>query len=133
MKNKARIISICLICFIVCSIVACSDRIEQYTSPNGDNKITVKYDFVSRPSVFYKGNCIWKYPGSGFNEEADFEVEWIDNDTVKLVYNDPSHSGKYYEEFEIDLQIKASGKMNCYNVTDREKAKFKDTCRWVTD
>ena len=102
--RKAKIVSICFICFIVFGIVACSNRIEKYTSQNGKNKITVEYDYVSRPSVFYKGNCIWKYPGSGFNEEAYFEVEWIDDDTVKLVYDDPSHSGKYYEEFEIDLE-----------------------------
>ena len=58
---------------------------------------------VSRPCVIYKGDCIWKYPGNGFNEEVFFDVEWIDDDTVKLIYNDESHGGKYYEEFEIDL------------------------------
>ena len=31
-----------------------------------------------------------------------FNVEWIDDDTVKLIYNDETHSGKYSEEFEID-------------------------------
>ena len=104
MRIKARVILICLICFIVCSLAACSDRTEKYTSPNGNNKITVEYDFVSRPSVYYAGNCIWKYPGRGFNEEAYFKVSWIDDDTVKLVYSDPAHGGKYYEEFEIDLK-----------------------------
>ena len=101
--KKAKILSICLICFIACSLVACSNRTEKYTSPDGNIKITVKYDFVSRPSVFYKGDRIWKYPGRGFNEEAFFEVTWIDNDTIRLAYDDPSHNGKYSEEFEIDL------------------------------
>ena len=32
-----------------------------------------------------------------------YGVEWIDDDTVKLIYKDGRHNGKYYEEFEIDL------------------------------
>ena len=53
--------------------------------------------------MIYNGDVIWKYEGSGFNEEVFFQVEWIDDDTVKLIYNNESHNGKYYEEFEIDL------------------------------
>ena len=53
--------------------------------------------------MIHNGDVIWKYEGSGFNEEAVFQVEWIDEDTVKLIYNDESHGGKYYEEFEIYL------------------------------
>jgi len=98
-----RLITICLICLIACSLIACSSRVEKYTSPGGENRITVEYDFVSRPSVWHNGDCVWKYPGNGFNEEVFFDVEWIDSDTVKLIYNDESHGGKYYEEFEIDL------------------------------
>lgn len=98
-----RIITLCMICVIACSLIACSNRAEKYTSPDGETTITVKYDYASRPSVLYNGECIWKYPGSGFNEEVFFDVEWIDDDTVKLIYNDESHGGKYYEEFEIDL------------------------------
>ena len=99
-----RFISLCLICIIACSLIACSDRVEKYTSPGGDIRITVKYDYVSRPSVWYNGDRIWSYPGRGFYEEVFFDVEWIDEDSVKLIYNDESHSGKYYEEFEIDLK-----------------------------
>lgn len=51
----------------------------------------------------YNGNRIWEYEGSGFNEEVFFQVEWIDEDTVRLIYIDESHNGNYYEEFEIDL------------------------------
>ena len=98
-----RISSICLIFVIACSLIACGNRTEEYTSPGGENKITVEYDYVSRPSVIHNGDCIWEYDGNGFNEEVFFEVEWIDEDTVKLICNDESHSGKYYEEFEIDL------------------------------
>ena len=61
------------------------------------------YTGIIADAVIYNGDVIWKYEGSGFNEEVFFQVEWIDDDTVKLIYNDESHNGKYYEEFEIDL------------------------------
>ena len=98
-----RIFFICLICIVACSVIACGNRQEKYSSPNGENTIIVEYDLASRPHVIYNGDVIWKYEGSGFNEEVFFQVEWIDDDTVKLIYNDESHNGKYYEEFEIDL------------------------------
>ena len=94
-----------MICIIALSLIACGNRAEKYTSPDGKNTLTVKYDYANRPSVLYNGECIWEYPGSGFNEEVFFDVEWIDDDTVKMIYNDESHNGKYSEEFEIDLQI----------------------------
>ncbi len=98
-----RLLILCMICIIAWSLSACSNRTEEYTSPNGENTITVEYDFVSRPHVIHNGDVIWKYDGSGFNEEVFFNVEWIDEDTVKLIYNDESHGGKYCEEFGIDL------------------------------
>ena len=98
-----RLLSVCLIVFIAFNVAACSNRRAKYSSPNGDNTIIVEYDPVSRPRVIYNGDVIWKYEGSGFNEEVFFQVEWIDEDTIKLIYNDESHQGKYYEEFEIDL------------------------------
>lgn len=98
-----RLLSVCLIVFIAFNVAACSNRRAKYSSPNGDNTIIVEYDPVSRPRVIYNGDVIWKYEGRGFNEEVYFQVEWIDEDTIKLIYNDESHQGKYYEEFEIDL------------------------------
>ena len=103
MIGMKKIIVSLLIIITLLSLSACVNRVEKYTSPSGNNKITVEYDFVSRPCVIYKGDCIWKYPGNGFNEEVFFDVEWIDDDTVKLIYKDGRHNGKYYEEFEIDL------------------------------
>ncbi len=98
-----RIITLCMICIIALSLIACGNRQEKYSSPNGENTIIVEYDYASRPSVLYNGECIWEYLGSGFNEEVYFQVEWIDEDTVMLIYRDESHNGRYYEEFEIDL------------------------------
>ncbi len=88
---------------LFCAITACGNRKEKFKSPDGDNTIIVEYDFVSRPSVRYKHNIIWEYPGRGFNEEVYFDVEWIDNDSFKIIYRDGRHAGKYYEEFTIDL------------------------------
>ena len=98
-----RLLLFCLIIFMAVCLIACGNRMEEYTSPSGTNRIKVEYDYASRPSVFYNGDCVWKYKGSGFNEEVFFKVEWIDDDTIKLIYNDESHGGKYYEEYEIDL------------------------------
>ncbi len=102
-NKMKRLIMLCMICFMTCNMIACSNRVEEYTSPSGENTITVKYDYASRPSVFNKGDCIWNYPGSGFNEEVFFDVEWLDDDTLKLINNDESHNGKYYEEYKIEL------------------------------
>ncbi|MCR5327311.1 MAG: hypothetical protein K6E12_00445 [Saccharofermentans sp.] len=98
-----KVFLFCLICIVACSVISCGNRQEKYSSLNGENTIIVEYDYASRPHVIYNGDVIWKYEGSGFNEEVFFDVEWIDEDTVKLIYNDESHGGKYYEEFEIDL------------------------------
>ena len=98
-----RVLSIVLICVLLLGITSCGNRKETHTSPNGENKITIEYDFVSRPKVKYKGSYIWSYPGRGFNEEVFFDVEWVDEETFKLIYRDARHNGKYYEEFEIDL------------------------------
>ena len=95
---------IILICFYALVSISCGQRKEKHTSPNGVNTITVEYDLASRPSIEYKGDRIWEYPGSGFNEEVFFNVEWIDDDSFKFIYNDESHSGQYAEEFEIVLE-----------------------------
>lgn len=89
---------------VLCVIIGCDNRKESYTSPNGQNTIVVRYDSLSRPQVKYGGKNIWKYEEGGFAEEVFFEVEWIDNDSFKLIYNDESHNGKYSEEYIIDLK-----------------------------
>jgi len=99
-KKKAMVL---LVCMIACNVTGCGNRTDEYTSPDGKNTIVIEYDYVSRPSIQYEGDCIWEYPGKGFNEEVFFDVEWIDNDSLKLIYADESHDGKYSEEFEIDL------------------------------
>lgn len=80
-----------------------SDRKNQFTSPNGTNTIKIEYDFLSRPSVYFNGDKIWEYEGSGFTEEVIFDVTWISEDSFKIVYNDESHAGKYAEEYIVNI------------------------------
>ena len=98
-----KVLIVIPILLVISSLTACINRRETFKSPNGTNKITVSYDFVSRPSVIYKGKTIWEYEGRGFNEEAFFYVDWLSENDFILHYDDESHSGKYAEEFHITL------------------------------
>ena len=53
-------------------------------SPSGNKKVTVKCDYVSRPDVYYNGDCIFEYSKSGFNETVFWDVEWLSEDEIKL-------------------------------------------------
>lgn len=63
-----------------------------YTSPQGTNTILVKYDFVSRPTIFKQevllDKKIWEYPGSGFMETVIFDVEWLSECQIRFTYDD---------------------------------------------
>lgn len=76
-----------------------------YTSPQGTNVIIVKYDFVSRPSVFKRGllwdKKLWEYPSPGFTETVVFGVEWISEDQIRFTYDDSCDS--YDEEYIITI------------------------------
>ena len=85
-------------------MTACNERKETFESPKGTNKVTISYDFASRPSVIYGGETIWKYEGSGFNEEVFFKVDWISENALNLRYDDETHNGKYAEIFYIELE-----------------------------
>ena len=54
--------------------------------------------------MIYDGKKIWEYQGSGFNEEAYFDVIWQSEDTFILRYDDPSHGGEFSEEYLIKLE-----------------------------
>lgn len=76
-----------------------------YTSPQGTNTIIVKYDFVSRPSIFKKGflwnKKIWKYPNPGFAETVVFGVEWLSESQIRFTYDDKCDA--YDEEYIITI------------------------------
>lgn len=105
MKKLKKFFILLIMLLQLFMLTACqNNRVETYESPNGTNQITIDYDMASRPSVIFNGDTIWEYPGSGFNEDAIFEVTWQTEDTILLKYNDESHDGQYAEEFEIDLK-----------------------------
>lgn len=107
MKNRKKSLYIyfLLFGFFVCTLCGCEhNRQDVFTSPKETNTVTIKYDYVSRPSVFYEGEKIWEYPNSGFNEEVFFYVEWTSEDSFILKYDDKSHDGKYAEEYLIELE-----------------------------
>ena len=89
--------------FIIIAFILSGNRKAIYKSPEGTKRITVKYDFVSRPSVIYKGDKIWEYEGAGFMEDVSFEVEWLSENSFLMKYNDEMHDGEFAEEFEITL------------------------------
>ena len=100
------IASIAVVAAIIIVIVlfCVGNRKETYSSPDKTNSVTISYDLVSRPSVIYDGKKIWEYQGSGFNEEAYFDVIWQSEDTFILRYDDPSHGGEFSEEYLIKLE-----------------------------
>ncbi len=103
MKRNIYKIIIPILLAIAFMMTACSERKETFESPNGTNKVTISYDFASRPSVIYNGETIWKYEGSGFNEEVFFKVDWTSENAFNLRYDDETHNGKYSEIFYIEL------------------------------
>ena len=61
---------------------------QSFVSPDGNTEIYVRYDYISRPSVFLKnGESIFTYKGPGFMETIQFDVKWLDDDHFVL-YND---------------------------------------------
>ena len=103
MKRNVYKIIIPIFLAIAFVTTACGERKETFESPNGTNKVTISYDYASRPSVIYNGETIWKYEGSGFNEEVFFKVDWTSENAFNLRYDDETHNGKYAEIFYIEL------------------------------
>jgi len=61
---------------------------QSFVSPNGINTILVRYDYMSRPTVFLNGKDtkIFEYSDPGFMENIHFDVEWK-GDYEFVLYN----------------------------------------------
>ena len=71
---------------------------ETLVSPNEVNTIIVRYDYVSRPSVFLiTGELLFEYSKPGFMETVNFEVKWI-NDYEFVLFNE-----RFGEEYQISI------------------------------
>lgn len=109
-KMKNKYIKYIFMLFVIFLLWGCNHTIfhaeqEVFTSPNGTNTIIVKYDFVSRPTIYQKGflgnKKVWDYEGSGFMETVYFSVEWLSENQIRFSYDDTDD--KYDEEYIITL------------------------------
>ena len=86
MKKKIIVIAgiIVLAVLIVMAVLDLKyEREQEFTSPNGTNTITVKYDMFSCPAVF-KGNKKIFEAKKRYNETVYFDVEWVSEDEIIL-------------------------------------------------
>lgn len=103
---KKKTVLLCILAFIL-GLSGCSSGQEQsFTSPSGNIQIIVKYDLVSRPTVYKKDSPfnkkIWSYEGAGFMETVYFSEEWISENEFMFRYNDKND--EYDKEFLISVE-----------------------------
>ena len=96
-------VTILLIGFVKCGLYFKNDfgydtRDKEFISPTGQTKVLLRYDFVSRPFLFYNGELIFSYKGAGFMESVFFDIEWITEMEIRL------YTEKYDEEYFITLE-----------------------------
>lgn len=92
---------------VLLSNFSVSGQTDSFSSPNGKTHILVKYDFVSRPTVYKKEGLIfnkklWSYEGAGFTETVWFEPEWISDTEFIFRYDDKN------DEFDEEFLIKVN-------------------------
>ncbi len=108
--KKTLVINIAVIAAVIAFIIAntsLSGQTDYFSSPNGRTHILVKYDFVSRPTVYKKEGLIfnkklWSYEGAGFTETVWFEPEWISDTEFIFRYDDKN------DEFDEEFLIKVN-------------------------
>lgn len=105
MKKIVKWILIVLSYVIVFNLKSCiadfgydTSVTKMFTSEDGQTTVTVKQDFVSRPFVFYDGELVYSYSGSGFMENVFWSVTFVDRDTIIL------ESKQFDEYYEIELR-----------------------------
>ena len=86
-----------------CCYIARYPRQFTYASPEGTNTIVVRYDARNCPAVLKKGvlrnKKVWQYEKPGLPESAVFEVEWMSENRIRLMYDDAA--GKCKEDYVI--------------------------------
>ena len=100
-------------------------------NPNGTNTITVKYDYLSRPSV-YKGNKkIFSYNGPGYMESVYYDVEWVSEDELILkatnnkYKNDVYTIASYTFEHNIHHYKHSTSKIRHYILRNKGRPKLR--------
>ncbi len=105
-KSKLTKFILKLLLYIVLPMYLCTScfnfflydkgRTEQITSPSGQTTITLKYDWMSRPFVFYKGKKVFEYNGSAFMESVYFKVQWVSETEIILYLDMAKYKDEYY-------------------------------------
>ena len=107
-KTVVKVIKIASVIILLIGLVKCGlylkndfgydNRDKEFISPTGQTKVLLRYDFVSRPFLFYNGELIFSYERSGFMENVFFDIEWISEMKVRL------YTEQYDEEYFITLE-----------------------------
>ena len=79
------------------------EKEETFKSPSGGEKVIVKVDYVSSPDVWYDGECVFEYEGSGFTEDVFWDIEWVSEDEVVLYIESPIRDKYANERYTIKL------------------------------
>ena len=87
------------ICLLIDNIKYERTRDKKLTSPSGKNQIILRYDNLSRPYIFKGNTLIYKYEGSGFNEEVEWQINWITENEINLYYD--SENDQFDESYKI--------------------------------
>ena len=89
---KTRSVLLVFIMLVLFAFTGCEgleyETKRDYKSPSGNKVVTVKIDYVSRPDVFYNGECIFKYDRTGFTETVPWDVKWNSEDEIELYLAD---------------------------------------------
>ena len=89
MKNKFFIVLfMSLFIFTACDDLEYDTNLDRViNSPDNSYSLTLRYDYVSRPSIFKDGKLIYEYPGSGFTETVGWDIKWVSDDETANDYS----------------------------------------------
>ena len=72
-------------------------RDQIFVSPSGQTTVRLRYDFASRPFLFYDNQKVFEYNGSGFMESVYFDIQWVSEKEVRL------YTQQYDESYTVYL------------------------------
>ncbi|MBP3255859.1 MAG: hypothetical protein J6M60_05165 [Clostridia bacterium] len=112
LRLKSKIYILIIVTFLGCALFVLSgcssikyetDRDKIIQSPDNSYSITIRYDYVSRPDIYKDGKIIFKYDGSGFMENVDWDVEWLSEKDILLYIKSPQKEKYNKEKYYITI------------------------------
>lgn len=106
MKNKFFIVLfMSLFIFTACDDLEYDTNLDRViNSPDNSYSLTLRYDYVSRPSIFKDGKLIYEYPGSGFTETVGWDIKWVSDDEILLYIASPQKEKYSKEKYYIKIK-----------------------------